>query len=143
MILDRRTKPSFRGASPDTKPPRPPAVAGLSGGVFPSRCPMLCPSRYTTMRPIGVTVIEDQPGEIRPGDIYEDCSFHPVLCTYVDGDEIGGISLIDATAPRACSLGGCGVIKLSIADVVAARDDWSAHLASRKAEYKTGGSSMT
>jgi len=50
-------------------------------------------------------VTEDQPGQIKPGDIYEDCSFHPVLCTFNDGDEIQGISLIDATAPRACSIG--------------------------------------
>ena len=67
--------------------------------------------------------------EIHPGDSYEDCSFHPVLCTYIDdGDEIGGISLIDASAPRACSLSGCAVVKLSIEDVVAARADWPAYL---------------
>ncbi|NNH73031.1 hypothetical protein HLB23_24750 [Nocardia uniformis] len=77
----------------------------------------------------------DQPGDIRPGDIYEDCSFHPVLCTYVDGDELGGISLIDATEPRACSLGHCGVIKLSIDDVIAARADWPAYSVRRKAEF--------
>lgn len=82
-------------------------------------------------------VTEDRPGEIRPGDIYEDCSFHPVLCTYIDdGDEIGGISLIDATSPRACSLSGCAVTKLSIADVIAARTDWPAYLARRKAEFE-------
>ncbi|MEV6712719.1 hypothetical protein AB0M48_11835 [Lentzea sp. NPDC051208] len=81
---------------------------------------------------------KDQPGEIRPGDIYEDCAFHPVFCTYIDedGDEIGGISLIDATAPRACSLGHCGVIKLSIADVIAARANWPAYLTRRKAEFE-------
>jgi hypothetical protein len=78
----------------------------------------------------------DQPGEIRPGAIYEDCSFHPVLCTLVDGDEIQGISLIDASAPRACSLGHCAVIKLSIEDVIAARSDWPAYLARRKAEFE-------
>ncbi len=84
-----------------------------------------------------ISVIKDRPGEIQPGDIYEDCAFHPVLCTYIDdGDEIGGISLIDASAPRACSLSGCGVIKLSIADVVAARADWPAYLARRKADFE-------
>ncbi|UBU13394.1 hypothetical protein [Nonomuraea gerenzanensis] len=77
----------------------------------------------------------DQPGRIRPGDIYEDCSFHPVLCTFNDGDQIGGISLIDASMPRACSVGSCGVIRLSIEDVVAARTDWPAYLARRKAEF--------
>jgi len=81
-------------------------------------------------------VTEDQPGEIRPGDIYEDCSFHPVLCTFNDGDQIQGISLIDATAPRACSIGHCAVIKLTIADVLAARADWPTYLARRKAEFE-------
>lgn len=33
---------------------------------------------------------QDQPGDIRPGDIYEDCSFHPVLCTFNDGDPAEG-----------------------------------------------------
>ncbi|WIX81788.1 hypothetical protein QRX50_14020 [Amycolatopsis carbonis] len=82
-------------------------------------------------------MINDQPGDIHPGDIYEDCAFHPVLCTYIDdGDEIGGISLIDASDPRACSLSGCAVIKLSIADVLAARADWPTYLARRKAEFE-------
>jgi len=80
---------------------------------------------------------EDQQRPIQPGDIYEDCSFHPVLCTSVDGDEIGGISLIDATAPRACSLSGCGVIRLSIADVISARANWPAYITKRKAEITT------
>ncbi|MEJ3651490.1 hypothetical protein WEH80_00590 [Actinomycetes bacterium KLBMP 9759] len=80
---------------------------------------------------------KDQPGKIRPGDIYEDCAFHPVLCTYIsEDDEIRGISLIDATTPRACSLGHCGVIKLSIADVIAARADWPTYLTRRKAEFE-------
>ena len=77
--------------------------------------------------------------DFRPGDIYEDCSFHPVLCTYVDEDEIGGISLIDASAPRACSLSGCAVIQLTIEDVIAARRDWPAYVARRKAESDSGG----
>jgi hypothetical protein len=81
---------------------------------------------------------DDQPGEICPGDIYEDCSFHPVLCTYVDEDEVGGISLIDGTAPRACSISHCGVIKLPIAAVIDARADWTTYLASRKAEFDSG-----
>lgn len=82
------------------------------------------------------TVTRDQPGEIRPGDIYEDCSFRPALCTLNDGDQIQGISLIDATAPRACSIGHCAVIKLSITDVIAARANWPTYLAHRKAEFE-------
>ena len=79
---------------------------------------------------------EDQAERIKPGEIYEDCSFQPVLCTFNDGDQIQGISLIDATTPRACSIGHCAVIKLSIADVIAARADWPAYLARRKAEFE-------
>ncbi len=51
---------------------------------------------------------------IIPGDIYEDCAFHPVLCVRVDGDEISGISLVDGSFPRSCSLSHCGVRKLTV-----------------------------
>ena len=53
---------------------------------------------------------------LNPGDIYEDCSYHPVLCVSVDydNDSIEGISLIDGTYPRCCSLLSCGVKKLSV-----------------------------
>ncbi len=77
-----------------------------------------------------------QTGDIEPGDIYEVCSFHPVLCTFDDEDQILGISLIDASMPRACSIGHCAVIKLSINDVIAARDDWPTYLTRRKAEFE-------
>jgi len=58
--------------------------------------------------------------EISPGDIYEDCSYHPVLCVWIDedGDEISGISLIDGSSPRSCSLGHCGVRKLTVQQAV-------------------------
>ncbi|HEX7890747.1 MAG TPA: hypothetical protein VF522_15410 [Ramlibacter sp.] len=50
------------------------------------------------------------------GDIYEDCAYHPVLCVSVDyeQDDISGISLIDGTHPRSCSLRHCGVRKLTV-----------------------------
>lgn len=80
------------------------------------------------------TVAIDQPGDINPGDIYEDCSFHPVLCTHNDGEVVMGISLIDASSPRTCDLTYCGVIKLSINDVITARADWAAYLRRRKEE---------
>lgn len=76
----------------------------------------------------------DQSWPINPGDIYEDCAFHPVLCTSRHEDEVSGISLIDATAPRSCSLTHCGVIKLTIADVLEARDDFPAYQARRRQE---------
>jgi hypothetical protein len=52
---------------------------------------------------------------LKPGDIYESCSYHPVLCLGVDykNDEIWGISLVDGTYPLACSLVHCGVRKLT------------------------------
>lgn len=53
---------------------------------------------------------------IKPGDIYESCSYHPVLCLGVNyrSDEIWGISLVDGTHPHSCSLLHCGVRKLSV-----------------------------
>jgi len=52
---------------------------------------------------------------IKPGDIYESCSCHPVLCLGVDYkiDEIWGVSLIDGGYPQSCSLLHCGIRKLS------------------------------
>lgn len=54
--------------------------------------------------------------QLSPGDLYEDCSFHPVVCVEVDydRDEIFGISLIDGSYMRSCSLRFCGVRKLTI-----------------------------
>ena len=54
--------------------------------------------------------------QLSPGDLYEDCSFHPVICVEVDydRDEIFGISLIDGSYMRNCSLRFCGVHKLTI-----------------------------
>ena len=54
--------------------------------------------------------------QLKPGDIYESCSFHPCLCLGVDykQDEVWGISLIDGSYPQACSLVHCGVRKLSL-----------------------------
>jgi hypothetical protein len=73
---------------------------------------------------------------ISPGEIYEDCAFHPVLCTRNDGEEIEGISLIDGSFPRSCDLRHCGVVKLSVADVLIARANWPAYMARRTAEVK-------
>lgn len=55
---------------------------------------------------------------IMPGDFYEDCDYHPVLCTEADGDDIAGISLIDGSAPRSCSIEHCGVKRLSREEAV-------------------------
>ena len=73
---------------------------------------------------------------IRPGDVYEDCAFHPVFCVSldVDDDEITGISLIDGSTPRSCSLQFCGVEQLTLEDVVAIKRDFAAYVAKRQAE---------
>src|SRR5262245_12615436 len=52
---------------------------------------------------------------LRPGDLFEDCLYHPVLCLGVNykNDEIWGVSLVDGSYPRACSLLHCGVRRLT------------------------------
>jgi len=60
-----------------------------------------------------------QPGDIVPGDIFEDCRYHPCLCYYVsdpgDGDAVFGISLIDGSTWQ-CSIVKCRVRKLTPAE---------------------------
>lgn len=46
---------------------------------------------------------------ISPGEIYEDCAFHPCLCVGTSDGEVWGISLIDGSQPRSCDLRMCGV----------------------------------
>lgn len=62
------------------------------------------------------------PEDLKPGDFYEDCLFHPCLCTEVDtsgGDMvISGISLVDGTNPRGCSVPGCGVRRLTLEEAL-------------------------
>lgn len=52
---------------------------------------------------------------IKPGDIYESCSYQPILCLGIDykNDNIWGVSLIDGSHPWSCSLLHCGIRKLS------------------------------
>lgn len=76
---------------------------------------------------------------IEKGTIYEDCSFHPVLCVEVHTDEsVSGISLIDGSYPRTCSLTSCGIVALSIDDVVEIRRNFSSYVARRKRELAEG-----
>jgi hypothetical protein len=51
--------------------------------------------------------------KIRVGDIYEDCAYHPVLCLESQGDDIAGISLLDYSEPRSCSIKHCGVFVMT------------------------------
>jgi hypothetical protein len=76
---------------------------------------------------------------IRKGMIYEDCAFHPVLCVEVhDDDSVSGISLIDGSYPRTCSLVSCGVVPLSIEDAVEIRKDFPCYVARRQRQLAAG-----
>jgi hypothetical protein len=52
--------------------------------------------------------------KIRPGDIYEDCSYHPCLCVGATEHEVWGVSLIDGSQPRSCDIQNCDVRLLSV-----------------------------
>jgi len=61
--------------------------------------------------------VVSQPGDIRPGDIFEDCRYHPCFCYDIsdDRESIFGISLIDGSTWQ-CSVLHCGVRKLTPAE---------------------------
>ena len=87
------------------------------------------------------TVDPANPNGIQVGDIYEDCSFHPVLCTAVDevaGVVLSGISLIDGSFPRSCDALHCGPIRIRVEEVVAIKRDLDGYARRRKAELRTG-----
>ena len=72
--------------------------------------------------PISVNKI----GELAPGDLFEDCRFHPCLCieaaTLDDPDGISGISLVDGT-PCNCNIYHCGLRKLTVEEAI----QWKYH----------------
>ncbi|MGW1530903.1 hypothetical protein [Streptomyces aureus] len=81
------------------------------------------------------------PNNIQVGDIYEDCSFHPVLCTAVDevaGVVLSGISLIDGTYPRSCDALHCGPVRIRIEDVMAIKQDLHGYARQRKEDLRIG-----
>jgi hypothetical protein len=67
------------------------------------------------------------------GCIYEDCAFHPVFCTNVsyEDDELTGISLIDGSAPRSCSMKHCGPELLTAEQAVRIKESFDAYVAFR------------
>ncbi|KRB78849.1 hypothetical protein ASE01_23720 [Nocardioides sp. Root190] len=76
-------------------------------------------------------------GEIVVGTIYEDCAYHPVLCTAVHDDgSVSGISLIDASEPRNCAPDGCGAVPLAVDDIVLALRNFEAYVARRTEELR-------
>jgi hypothetical protein len=70
----------------------------------------------------------------RVGAVYEDCAFHPVLCTYVSdkNDEIQGISLVDGSEPRACSLSHCQPEPLSDSQAIWIMRNFDEYVIARK-----------
>ena len=50
---------------------------------------------------------------ISPGDLYEDCSYHPCVCLGAGDGAVWGVSLVDGSYPRTCDIGVCGVRKLT------------------------------
>lgn len=58
-----------------------------------------------------------QPGDIRPGDVFEDCRYHPCYCYDVadDGASVFGISLLDGSTWQ-CGIVSCRVRKLTPAE---------------------------
>ncbi len=55
--------------------------------------------------------------KINVGDFYEDCAYHPVLCTYADDDCVEGISLIDGVS-KGCSVHACAPKKISFKQAI-------------------------
>jgi hypothetical protein len=56
--------------------------------------------------------------ELRPGDFYEDCAYHPCLCTGSRDGMVEGISLVDGSFPRQCGVPQCGVRKLTAEEAI-------------------------
>ena len=63
----------------------------------------------------------NQPGELLPGDLFEDRRHHPCICIEAnasdDVDGVCGISLVDGT-PCGCSISNCGLRKLTLEEAV-------------------------
>jgi hypothetical protein len=64
------------------------------------------------------------PKDLAPGDYYEDCFYHPCLCTDVDVSdggrdaEISGVSLVDGTFPHSCCFRGCSPRRLTFEEAM-------------------------
>jgi hypothetical protein len=56
--------------------------------------------------------------ELQSGDFYEDCAYHPCLCTGTNMGMVEGISLVDGSYPRQCGVPQCGVRKLTLAEAI-------------------------
>ncbi|RSS34493.1 hypothetical protein [Streptomyces sp. WAC08241] len=88
------------------------------------------------------TTTPGNPNGIQVGDIYEDCSFHPVLCTAVDevaGTVLSGVSLIDGSSPRSCDALYCGPVRIPVEEVMAIKQDLEGYARRRMEELRGGG----
>jgi hypothetical protein len=56
--------------------------------------------------------------ELKPGDFYEDCAYHPCLCTGTGMGMVEGISLADGSHPRQCGVPQCDVRKLTFEEAI-------------------------
>lgn len=56
--------------------------------------------------------------ELKPGDYYEDCAYHPCLCVSSGQGMVDGISLVDGSFPRNCGVPQCNVRKLTPAEAI-------------------------
>jgi len=75
--------------------------------------------------------------EFKVGDLFEDCGYHPCICTEVNEDDIVGISLINGQE-RGCSIRNCGVVKRTMEEVVEIRLHGPLDKAMRKIMEKEG-----
>jgi hypothetical protein len=68
----------------------------------------------------------NKPGDLKPGDLFEDCRYHPCLCTEVGSDDdpsgVWGISLVDGT-PSGCCIWNCELRKLTLEEALS----WKCH----------------
>ena len=59
--------------------------------------------------------------DIKPGDLFEDCAFHPCICIVAgskdDKDGVEGISLVDGSG-RCCSADHCALRLLTLEEAV-------------------------
>jgi hypothetical protein len=69
--------------------------------------------------------VQDDFERIGVGDLYEDCSYEPMLCVLsdYDADELVGVSLVNGRV-GSCSPRYCGVRPLSLVEAVEIRATW-------------------